>query len=58
MTDEIVAGDGAADPGDAPQIHENNGDPLPEDPEDAQKAQPKPAPRTTRAAVPPAPRGR
>jgi hypothetical protein len=57
MTEEHgpIAADGVEDPGDAPQIHENGGDPLPDDPEDV--ATP-PMPRTTRAAVPPAPTGR
>jgi hypothetical protein len=57
MTDDElpVAGDGAEDPGDAPDIHENGGDPLPEDPAEAPT---QPPVLRTRAAVPPSPRGR
>ena len=51
-----VAGEGAADPGTAPQVHVNGGNPLPDDPVEA--APQKPAQRATRTNMPPDPRKR
>jgi len=48
--------DGVENPEFAPQVHENNGDPVDDDPEDAPLPVKRPAPRSTRTAQPPDPR--
>ena len=55
MTEEIVAGEGAEDPGDAPELHENGGDPLPDDP-DEEEPEPETPVTRMRTGAPPDPR--